>query len=263
MAQNNYSGRSSQPSRRTPEEETNQAAIIAIHDQQRALQLAMLQAGHVPLGFGTDRIITGAVGNMAPQVGMVQMRPEIAEHRNLAQLAMASSLADLVVTHPGHERQREQVALQALPYHHLALGSAMRSPILRNYNQVTQAQKKPDIVQTPTSAIEGQKCQSAMRMMKRLDLFLFIRVLLKYLEKENPDLRIRCTKVIRSCKEKQKQGDPSCASLAVAIRTTLKKTVGEKHWVAATACYRRIIEERNKGKRGKHGGGKSMPQHRD
>uniref|UniRef100_A0A7S2E300 Uncharacterized protein n=1 Tax=Helicotheca tamesis TaxID=374047 RepID=A0A7S2E300_9STRA len=87
--------------------------------------------------------------------------------------------------------------------------------------------------------------KSATGIAKKLNLFFFVRVLLKYLDQKDPQLRVEAQKVVKFCGQKKKMGDPQYKYLDRSIETALRLTVGEKHWNCAKACYIRILRQRN------------------
>mmetsp|Transcript_28648 Transcript_28648/g.42404 ORF Transcript_28648/g.42404 Transcript_28648/m.42404 type:complete len:148 (+) Transcript_28648:206-649(+) len=76
------------------------------------------------------------------------------------------------------------------------------------------------------------------RLKWRMNLFVFVQILLKYLEKVDPKLSLCAKTALQECHRKNKDGDPAYKSLATAIQLRLRQTVGELHWTRAEQIQR-------------------------
>lgn len=84
----------------------------------------------------------------------------------------------------------------------------------------------------------------AARQARRANLFLHVRVLLQYLTRVDPKLRIEAQNALKDCHLKNRNGDPNYKSLVDSIERRLRLAVGEVHWKRA-----KEIQVRSLGKR--------------
>jgi hypothetical protein len=87
----------------------------------------------------------------------------------------------------------------------------------------------------------------AQRQARRANLFLHVRVLLQYLTRVDPKLRVEAQNALKICHLKNRSGDPNYKSLVDSIERRVRLAVGEKHWVRS-----RAIQIRSLGKREPH-----------
>jgi hypothetical protein len=74
---------------------------------------------------------------------------------------------------------------------------------------------------------------------KRIEFALFLKVLLRYLQKSNQFFLLEQTRlVVSSCTTGHRMGDPSCSRLVESIETRLRKLVGEQNWRLAKGLTR-------------------------
>jgi len=95
---------------------------------------------------------------------------------------------------------------------------------------------------------DQEKAVRQQRLKHRMNLFVFVQVLLKYLAKVDRDLSFLCKEVLQECSKKNKAGDPAYRSLAMSIQLQLRKTVGETHW-ARVEQIQRVAQMRAQRKR--------------
>ena len=80
----------------------------------------------------------------------------------------------------------------------------------------------------------------------RQSFLLFIKVLLKYLEKV-PELNLRrqVKVIVAECVRRNRQGDQHFVPLPDAIELLVRKCVGEFHWTRARLCLDTLCEKRH------------------
>eukprot|EP00568_Trieres_chinensis_P003429 CAMPEP_0183300130 /NCGR_PEP_ID=MMETSP0160_2-20130417/6656_1 /TAXON_ID=2839 ORGANISM="Odontella Sinensis, Strain Grunow 1884" /NCGR_SAMPLE_ID=MMETSP0160_2 /ASSEMBLY_ACC=CAM_ASM_000250 /LENGTH=151 /DNA_ID=CAMNT_0025462495 /DNA_START=22 /DNA_END=477 /DNA_ORIENTATION=- len=67
----------------------------------------------------------------------------------------------------------------------------------------------------------------------RLTVFVIIRVLLKLLEREDPNLRRRAVQALHYCSHKKKEGHPEFRYQSLSFCRVLRSEVGERWWKRA------------------------------
>jgi len=92
----------------------------------------------------------------------------------------------------------------------------------------------------------------AARQARRANLFLHVRVLLQYLTRVDPKLRIEAQNALKDCHIKNRSGDPNYKSLVDSIETRVKLAVGEKHWKRAREIQTRSLCKREPQPPAKH-----------
>eukprot|EP00591_Stephanopyxis_turris_P007885 CAMPEP_0195527190 /NCGR_PEP_ID=MMETSP0794_2-20130614/28705_1 /TAXON_ID=515487 /ORGANISM="Stephanopyxis turris, Strain CCMP 815" /LENGTH=129 /DNA_ID=CAMNT_0040658049 /DNA_START=15 /DNA_END=401 /DNA_ORIENTATION=- len=68
------------------------------------------------------------------------------------------------------------------------------------------------------------------RLKWKINVFVFIQILLKYLKKVDITLHLQAKEIIHDCAKMNRTGDPAYQCLATAIQLQLRQTVGETHW---------------------------------
>mmetsp|Transcript_18902 Transcript_18902/g.26009 ORF Transcript_18902/g.26009 Transcript_18902/m.26009 type:complete len:149 (-) Transcript_18902:55-501(-) len=87
--------------------------------------------------------------------------------------------------------------------------------------------------------------KSSTCLARKLNLFFFVRVLLKYLEHVDPQLRDEAEQIVKYCAQEKREGNPLFEFLDYSIQTALRLTVGERHWSRAKDCYMQLVRSRN------------------
>jgi len=78
---------------------------------------------------------------------------------------------------------------------------------------------------------------------ERKMFLVFVKVLLKYLEKTNDDsLQTRAKAVIAECTMRNRNGDSDYLCLQAAVERRLQLCLGKWHWDRAQICYHRFLE---------------------
>ena len=108
-----------------------------------------------------------------------------------------------------------------------------------NLAQVLQIQRTTTTQQrTPTAAATASSLRHLRDLRERKQVFTFVKVLFKYLEKSKAvRLHMRAKKVIAECIRENRVGNPSYMPLGDAIEQRLYQTVGDRHWSRAKACF--------------------------
>jgi hypothetical protein len=76
---------------------------------------------------------------------------------------------------------------------------------------------------------------------------IFIRVLLKYLERKDPGLHGRVRAVVARCKNKNRARVPGYESVTARTKARLRKIVSDAYWTRVEAYTRRFVATRNNG----------------
>merc|ERR1711862_1021673 len=76
------------------------------------------------------------------------------------------------------------------------------------------------------------------------NLFLHVRVLLGYLTRVDPKVRIEAQNALKDCHLKNRNGDPNYKSLVDSIEKRLRLAVGEGHWKRAEEIQLRSLGKR-------------------
>ena len=76
----------------------------------------------------------------------------------------------------------------------------------------------------------------------KYQILMFTRVLMKYLEKRDPEMYARAKIVIRECVEKNRKKEQGFESDTVMMKK-LRNTVGERNWVHAE-CFLRHLQKK-------------------
>lgn len=76
---------------------------------------------------------------------------------------------------------------------------------------------------------------------RKEQFLMFTKVLMKYLEQKDPGMHARAKEVIRDCARKNKEGDPSYASLSASMQSHLKTLVGDLYWKKAQDYLRQYL----------------------
>mmetsp|Transcript_10433 Transcript_10433/g.20006 ORF Transcript_10433/g.20006 Transcript_10433/m.20006 type:complete len:213 (-) Transcript_10433:125-763(-) len=78
---------------------------------------------------------------------------------------------------------------------------------------------------------------------ERKMFLVFVKVLLKYLEKVNDDsLRKHAKAIIAECTVRNRNGDSDYLCLQGAVERRLQQNLGRWHWDRAQICYHRFLE---------------------
>lgn len=85
---------------------------------------------------------------------------------------------------------------------------------------------------------------------------IFIRILLKYLERKDPGLHARVSAVIVRCKTKNRARVPGYESVTASMKAKLRKIVSDSYWTRAEAYTQSFLATRNERDNG-NGGGRS------
>lgn len=78
---------------------------------------------------------------------------------------------------------------------------------------------------------------------RKEQFLMFTRVLMKYLDKQDPNMHAYAKQVIRECAQKNRNGDPGYTSLSISMQKRLKQLVGESYWHKATEYLARYFKE--------------------
>ncbi len=117
--------------------------------------------------------------------------------------------------------------------------SVQRSEIHDNFppencDPLSTRQRNPD-------ASQGR---NSMYSSKRMRLLIFIKIILKCLDNDNPSLHLKAKKIVTSCTRKNREGVPGYNSLGDVITRQLRITVGEVHWNRAKRLMEYYLNKR-------------------
>jgi len=73
---------------------------------------------------------------------------------------------------------------------------------------------------------------------------MFVKLLVQYLEKKDPEMHARAKETITKCAREHKNGNPMYASLSDAMAKELKMTVGESHWKRAHDYFTQLVKKK-------------------
>ena len=82
----------------------------------------------------------------------------------------------------------------------------------------------------PPEATSRQGRPNGIHSSKRTRLLIFIKIVLKCLDCEDPSLQLEAKQIITECTRKNREGIPGYDPLADAITRQLRTAVGELHW---------------------------------
>jgi hypothetical protein len=91
--------------------------------------------------------------------------------------------------------------------------------------------------------------------MNKQQFLAFVRVLMKYLEQKNPQLRLMVKKIVKDCAERNRNRERGYESFTGSLRARLKEVVNEMHWERAELYTRFYIEGRRRGQESGQAGG--------
>jgi hypothetical protein len=74
---------------------------------------------------------------------------------------------------------------------------------------------------------------------------IFLRILLKYLERKDPGLHARVRAVVARCKDKNRARVPGYESVTASTKARLRRIVAEPYWTRAEAYTRSFVASRN------------------
>ena len=115
-------------------------------------------------------------------------------------------------------------------------------------------------LQLPPSKSAGSTMETRQRMQvshrsnssssvhsgKRTRLLVFVKIILKCLDSDDPSLHLEAKQIITECTRKNREGIPGYDSLADAITRQLRIAVGEVHWNRAESLMSHYLKTRMK-----------------
>jgi len=147
-------------------------------------------------------------------------------------------------------------------YHHdaqemskRALPSSSSTPELRErlpLEMTPSSPRKPAYVppKRPSmydNASQDRNCRGhSSKQARRTRLLVFIKIILKCLDYEDPSIQFEAKQIIRECTRKNREGIPGYDPLADAITSQLRMTVGELHWKRAETLMSHYLKSRSK-----------------
>ena len=85
---------------------------------------------------------------------------------------------------------------------------------------------------------------SSVHSSKRTRLLVFVKIILKCLDSDDPSLHLEAKQIITECTRKNREGIPGYDSLADAITRQLRIAVGEVHWNRAESLMSHYLKTR-------------------
>lgn len=85
---------------------------------------------------------------------------------------------------------------------------------------------------------------SSVHSSKRTRLLVFVKIILKSLDSDDPSLHLEAKQIITECTRKNREGIPGYDSLADAITRQLRIAVGEVHWNRAESLMSHYLKTR-------------------
>jgi hypothetical protein len=114
-----------------------------------------------------------------------------------------------------------------------SVGHAIDSPP-RNHDPLSKRQRIP----------ESSQVRSSMYANKRMRLLIFIKIILKCLDSDDPSLHLKAKKIVTDCTRRNREGVPGYNPLADVITRQLRITVGEVHWERAKRLMEYYLRKR-------------------
>mmetsp|Transcript_88071 Transcript_88071/g.131997 ORF Transcript_88071/g.131997 Transcript_88071/m.131997 type:complete len:144 (+) Transcript_88071:79-510(+) len=122
----------------------------------------------------------------------------------------------------------------------------LSEPRLDNSSQNTENARHGGVQGRPQ---EEPNCPSSQDTMEQRDtpaqkemFLLFVRVLMKYIEKKDPNMHGRARAIILNCAERGKRGEPGYESVTASMKKPLLDLVGKRTWNRAKAYLKRFLE---------------------
>lgn len=91
----------------------------------------------------------------------------------------------------------------------------------------------------------GSRPGASAKSSQRSRLLVFVKIILKCLDSEDPSLRTEAKQIITDCTRKNREGVPGYDPLADAITSQLRTAVGEVHWNRAESLMNHYLRRRN------------------
>lgn len=115
------------------------------------------------------------------------------------------------------------------------------SPLKSTSSSPTQPERAPASRQVMHEASQERNSRQSNQ---RTRLLIFIKVILKYLDCEDPSLQFEAKQIIKECTRKNREGILGYDPLADAITSQLRLTVGEVHWNRAKSLTSHYLKTR-------------------
>jgi hypothetical protein len=110
-------------------------------------------------------------------------------------------------------------------------------PASLSYDLTSSHRKRtPPLTRSPSEDSNRTTLSSKLRLM------VFIKIILKCLETDDPSVRLEAKRVIAECTKKNREGHPDYIPLEDAITTGLRFTVDEVHWRRAETLMNHYIK---------------------
>mmetsp|Transcript_18994 Transcript_18994/g.41387 ORF Transcript_18994/g.41387 Transcript_18994/m.41387 type:complete len:257 (+) Transcript_18994:186-956(+) len=136
-----------------------------------------------------------------------------------------------------------------------ALPSSSSTPELRErlpLEMTPSSPRKPAYVPPKQPSVYDNASQDhnyrghSSKQARRTRLLVFIKIILKCLDCEDPSIQFEAKQIIRECTRKNREGIPGYDPLADAITSQLRMTVGELHWNRAETLMSHYLKSRSK-----------------
>ena len=95
-------------------------------------------------------------------------------------------------------------------------------------------------------ANQGRTVAVGIHLNQRTRLLVFIKIILKCLDYEDPSLHLEAKQIVSDCTRKNRDGVPGYDSLSDAITRQLRVAVGEVHWNRAQNLMSHYMKSRSR-----------------
>ena len=126
--------------------------------------------------------------------------------------------------HQRHSPSNHHVSLQ----HHVSIHPQQQQQQLLHHSSTSSHVMGGSL--SFSSAANRAQTEREQKKVSKEQFLMFIKVLMKYLEKKDPMMHSRAKQVIRECAERNKKKERGFESVTASMKTPLRKTVGESYW---------------------------------
>lgn len=208
-----------------------------------------IASGTAKLSYHMPQTATGSKASSSNFDSSLMLSIEPTPLRDIQQQAVAEAAAAAAAHKLPHQSQHTQ--LQPAP-------PKMQPTITSSYHGTTALPISSSVSSSahtlPTlsaSALPSANAPSAFASLspatdhksRKEQFLMFTRVLMKYLDKQDPKMHAYAKQVIRECAQKNRNGDPGYASLSISMQKRLKQLVGDTYWHKATEYLARYFKE--------------------
>merc|ERR1712071_107594 len=75
------------------------------------------------------------------------------------------------------------------------------------------------------------------------NVYIFMRILMKYLKRKDPNMHTRAKHLMKKCVKKNNAGDPAFSNLIQSMQTRLKQLVGPQYWKKTEGYLTQFLQQ--------------------